>query len=71
MAWKKLRLHYPPSLGGGKVVESIEMFAMANGVDIAGARQLVAEWVAAGDLVPRTDGGYDVIRYRPRRTARA
>jgi len=63
MAAKKIRLHYE---GGRVITELMDAFARANRTDMAGARQLIAGWVEAGDLVRRADGGFDVIRYRPR-----
>lgn len=61
----KLRLHYPD---GHVVVEPLARTARENGTDVAGVRALVKKWVAAGDLVERRDGGYDVKRHRPRAT---
>lgn len=36
-----------------------------NDTDARGAVTLVAEWLAAGDVVRRPDGGLNVIRFRP------
>jgi hypothetical protein len=60
----KLRLHYPD---GSVVVETMAKAAAQNGTNMRGMRLLVARWVKAGDLVERRDGGFDVIRYQPRR----
>lgn len=60
----KVRLHYPD---GRVIIEPLARTARANGTTVAGARELIADWVAAGDLVERADGGFDVIRFRPRR----
>lgn len=63
-ARSKIRLHYRD---GRVVIEPLHRTAAANGTDLPGARQMIADWVAAGDLVERPDGGYDVVRFRPRR----
>lgn len=61
---RTLRLHYP----GGKVVtEPLTRFGAANGVDRAGALDLIRQWVANGSLRARPDGGFDVLRHQPRR----
>lgn len=66
-AVRKLRLHY----GDGRVVvEPLTRTARENNTTAAGAKSLIAGWVKAGDLKPRPDGGYDVVRYRPRAGAR-
>lgn len=62
----KVRLH----LKDGRVVtESLARFATANGLTVAGARELLGKWLRDGDIRERPDGGYDVIRFRPRRGA--
>lgn len=59
-----VRLHYKD---GRVIVETMLHFAKENGLPLSEARQLLASWVEAGDLVLRKDGGYDVVRHRPRR----
>lgn len=61
----KVRLHHKD---GRVTVEPIKRFAAANGLDVAGARELIRSWIQDGDLRERPDGGYDVIRFRPRKT---
>jgi hypothetical protein len=68
-AVRKLRLHYKD---GRTVVEPLPRFAAANGLrSLREAKDLIAKWVAAGDLRPRTDGGYDVVRFRARQGAKS
>lgn len=63
-----LRLHYP---GGRVVTRTMTELAHDNDTNVAGARELIAQWVTACDLVERPDGGFDVLNYRPpRRTSR-
>lgn len=64
----KVRLHYKD---GRVVTEPLSRMATANGTTIAGARELLAQWLRDGDLRERPDGGFDVIRFRPRKGARS
>lgn len=62
-----LRLHYPD---GRVVTRTMAEMAHENATTVAGARDLIAQWVTACDLVERPDGGFDVINYRPPRVTR-
>ena len=64
MAARMLRLHMPD----GKVdVEPLLRTARGNGLTgVAAALRLVAEWEKRGYIVRRTDGGYTVLKVRPR-----
>lgn len=57
-----IRFHHA---NGDTFTRTPAQLAHDNGTSIAGAMALVAEWLAAGDLARRPDGGLDVIRYRP------
>ena len=59
-----VRLHHKD---GRVIVETMLHFAKENGVSLGEARTLLNSWVEAGDLKLRSDGGYDVIHFRPRR----
>lgn len=64
MSARLLRLHFPD---GRVIVEPLTRTARANGLaGVDEARQLLAEWEHAGDVIRRPDGGYDVKRNRPR-----
>lgn len=64
MSARNLRLHFTD---GRVVVEPLTRTARAN--ELAGvdeARQLIAAWLERGYLRLRRDGGYDVLKARPR-----
>jgi hypothetical protein len=62
MALNKIRFHHKD----GKVVTwTMAKLAAQNETDVPGARKLIEQWLADGDLVRRGDGGFDVIRFRP------
>lgn len=64
MSARTVRLHFPD---GKVVVEPLHRLARGNGLTgVEEARRLVAEWVHAGDIAFRPDGGFDVKRRRPR-----
>jgi hypothetical protein len=64
-AVRKIRLHHKD---GRVITEPLTRFANANGLrSIGEAKALIAEWVRDGSLCERKDGGYDVIRFHPRR----
>lgn len=59
---KLIRFHHA---NGDVYTRTPAQLARDNGTNIAGALALVDEWLDAGDLNRRPDGGLDVIRYRP------
>ncbi len=60
-----VRFHYHD--GQGTITEPTARLAARNGTTPQGAVDLINEWLQAGDLKARPDGGYDVIHYRPPR----
>lgn len=64
---RRLRFHYPD---GRRITVTPAQLATENATTVRGALDLIDTWLAAGDLRRRTDGGYDVIRYRPPRAPR-
>ncbi len=59
---RTIRFHHA---NGDVFTRTPAQLARDNGTSIAGAMALVDEWLEAGDVVRRPDGGLDVIRYRP------
>lgn len=63
----RYRFHYRD---GRTVTVTAAQLATENATTVRGAADLVDQWLAAGDLTRRPDGGYDVIRYRPPKAPR-
>lgn len=59
-----LRLHFPKA--DRPIVEPLSRMATALGLSKAEARALIVQWELDGDLVRRSDGGFDVIVHRRR-----